>query len=92
MYDLTYRSRFVKVIKGLDQAIQKKIIQELERLVVDPWRHPNIRHLNSSAPNAYRLRVGRWRILYVLIQKKSTIEVIDLFMKKSGQDYERRGF
>jgi mRNA-degrading endonuclease RelE of RelBE toxin-antitoxin system len=92
MHALVYRSRFLKGIKRLDRPTQAKLIEELERLAVDPWQHPNVRRLVGSVAEAYRLRVGRWRILYLLIQENRTIEVIDLFMKKSKTDYQRRSF
>lgn len=92
MFAVILRQRFVRTFKKLDRAVQQTITDELDRLARNPFHHPNIRRLAGTTVEAYRLRVGRWRILYFLIQNRETIEVIDLFMKKSSADYHRRLF
>lgn len=41
----------------------------------------------EGAPNGYRIRIGRWRILFVL--KNGEVDVTDIFLKQSRGDYRR---
>ncbi|MEK9165584.1 MAG: hypothetical protein AAB525_01855 [Patescibacteria group bacterium] len=38
----------------------------------------------------YRLRVSRWRIVYIPFTIDKIIEVQDIFLRKENDDYERR--
>jgi len=38
---------------------------------------------------SWRLRVGRWRILFALFDKEKRIEIVDIFLRK-GEDYKKR--
>lgn len=90
MYQLIFRTRFERVFKKLDKQTRQKIIIALELMAEDPFAFPNIRLIVSVKQQAYRLRIGRWRVLYFLISKDQVIEVVDLFMKKGHDDYQKR--
>jgi len=50
-------------------------------------------HSDSSIKNKgalYRLRVSRWRIVYILFTIDKIIEVQDIFLRKENDDYDRR--
>jgi len=42
----------------------------------------------EGAPNGYRIRIGRWRILFIL--KNGEVDVADIFLKKENGDYRQR--
>ena len=44
----------------------------------------------SGTKFGYRLRVGRWRVLFALFQKEKRIEIVDIFLKKGERDYLRK--
>ena len=90
VYQIIYQPRVERIFKKMDKDVQALILSELERLAHSPLRHPNIRRLEGISEPGFRLRVGRWRVLYLLFHPGQTIEVIDVFMKKSGADYRRR--
>ncbi|MFH1631428.1 MAG: type II toxin-antitoxin system RelE/ParE family toxin [bacterium] len=90
MFEIIFRTRFERIFKKLGRNDQKLIISELEKLAENPLTHPNVRHISNVAQRAYRIRIGRWRVLYFVLTKSKIIEVIDLFMKKSDADYKRR--
>lgn len=90
MYDIVFRTRFERTFKKLDAKTQAELLTAVASLADDPYAHPNIRKIAGVRQHAFRLRVGRWRILYFIITKKHTIEVIDLFIKKSNSDYTKR--
>ncbi len=89
MYELFFRTRFERTFKKLDKKIQSKILDTIETLVDNPLDHPHIRKIAGVRQHAYRLRVGRWRVLYLVIKKDNVIEIIDLFLKKSESDYRK---
>jgi mRNA-degrading endonuclease RelE of RelBE toxin-antitoxin system len=87
MYKVVFRTRFERLFKKLDKQTQKIILDEIETLASNPFTHPQIRKIAGVAQNAYRLRVGRWRVLYFILSQQQILEVVDLFMKKSRSDY-----
>ncbi len=90
MYQVKVRARFERAIKKLDKELQRMIIHEIEILAEDPFAHQNVRKIGGTDKPFYRLRIGRWRVLYILITKDRIIEVIDLFLKQSDNDYKKR--
>ena len=48
---------------------------------------PHTKKLGGAA-NGFRIRIGRWRILFTL--KDGEIEIADIFMKKERGDYRRK--
>ena len=89
MYEIIFHSRFEKVFRKLDHKNQERILKELEKLAGDPFVHQNIRMIVGVRQKAFRLRVGRWRVIYLIITKKKIVEVLDLFIRKGRQDYKR---
>ncbi len=90
VYQITYQPHVQRLFKKMDKSTQVEILSELERLAQDPLHHPHIKRLAGISEPGFRLRVGRWRVLYLLFHTNQIIEVIDIFMKKSGTDYRRR--
>mgnify|MGYP001568670012 CR=1 FL=1 len=85
--NLVFRKRFEKVFSKLDKKIQQQVVDELKVLVKNPLGHQQVKKIVGTNIG-YRLRVGRWRILFVF--ENNIIDVIDLFMEKSKKDYEVR--
>ncbi|MBI4599158.1 type II toxin-antitoxin system RelE/ParE family toxin [Candidatus Uhrbacteria bacterium] len=61
----------------------------MERLAADPFASPHVRKIAGVTYPAYRLRVGRWHVLYLLITEDKTIEAIELFLKTSQKEYRK---
>jgi mRNA-degrading endonuclease RelE of RelBE toxin-antitoxin system len=87
MYQVVFRSRAVRTLKKLDRAAQAAILKALNQLAKNPFVHPNVRKLSGTEVDAFRLRVGRWRILYFIMRDDRVLEVVEIFMKKSPADY-----
>lgn len=90
MYEIVFWKRFTRAFKKIDAETQKQILDALERISADPFRDKDVRALAGTKEPYFRLRVSRWRIMYLIIHDDKTIEVVDLFMKKSDADYRRR--
>lgn len=76
-----------RAFRGVPDGIQQHIIEELESLAADDLWYRRVRKLHG-VESQYRLRIGRWRVLFLLTGNE--IEILDVFMKKGKEDYRRR--
>lgn len=90
MYSVFLRPHARRALKKLQKTEQIEITQALELLAENPFASPNVDRIEGSRDPAFRLRVGRYRALYILITSNHTIEVIDVFLKTGNQDYRQR--
>ena len=85
MYKVLVSSTFQKQFNALSKNVQKHIKSGLKELEKDPIRArsgADITPLSVTKPQKHRLRVGEYRIIY-LIQNK-TVRVIELFKRGRG--------
>lgn len=87
MYKVVFTSRFERTFKKLDKLTQQMILDAVAPLAQDPFGSAQIKKIVGVKQNAFRLRIGRWRVLYVVFTKQETLEVVDLFMRKGRDDY-----
>lgn len=87
MYKVVFRTRFERIFKKLDRQIQIFLLEEIEKLAAAPFDHKQVRAIVGVRQKAFRLRVGRWRILYIVLTREQVLEVIDLFLRQGGGDY-----
>ncbi len=55
-----------KYYRRLDRNTRHRIYRALKELeeMEDPFHHPNVRQLIGKLAGDYRLRVGKWRVLF----------------------------
>lgn len=87
MFRIFFSSHGTRAFENVPQDVKDEIIQELESVADDALWYRRVKKLRGSE-NRYRLRVGRWRILFLLGGKD--MEVRDVFLKKGKEDYRRR--
>ena len=65
MYKVRYHKRVVKFLQSQPLAVRQKIVETFDTLKAQPHDHRNfdIKPLKGFE-NAYRLRIGKYRILY----------------------------
>ena len=80
MYVIRYTSSAAKALKKAPTAMAQRIRAALEALALDPFDAPNIKKL--TARDGYRLRVGIWRVLYVLENGALIILVLEIGDRK----------
>lgn len=51
-----------------------RIRRRLDDLVEDPWATPNVKKLTNHP--GFRLRVGDWRVVYLLREERLIVQVI----------------
>jgi mRNA-degrading endonuclease RelE of RelBE toxin-antitoxin system len=69
--------------------LKQKFYTEFERLSANPFKHQNVKKIRNTE-FGYRLRIGRWRILFALFSKEKQIEIVDIFLKKGRENYFKR--
>ena len=87
MFRVFFSSHAERVFAAIAREEQLRIVGELGRLAQNSTWHRRVKKLRGSE-NRYRLRAGRWRILFTL--RANEIEVADIFLKKGKSDYRRR--
>ncbi len=96
LFDVIFTKAFLRDLKSLQQSERRKLVQHLtflgEELKVDPVQarpRVDIKLISSKAEGIYRMRIGRYRLIYELDEKNKTVHVTKLFHRKKG--YGRLG-
>lgn len=80
-YKLQFSSGFDKQLKKLHQQDKKRVIAEIEKLAVEPFpKGKKVKHLVGSS--AWRLRVGKIRVIYLVDDKGNAIYFEDVAYRK----------
>ena len=85
MYRVLVSSTFQKEYGHLEPESQSRIRNALEQLAEDPFTsrtHTDMKALNDTEPEKYRLIIGRFRVVYAVFENE--IRVIELFSRKRG--------
>ena len=89
MFRVYFTSRSDKELAELPQELKQRIYNELKVLSENPFLHPQVRKVEGTK-FGYRLRLGRWRVLFSLFSDEKRIEIVDIFLKKGREDYKKR--
>ena len=89
MYRVIIKPRAEREFAQLPNELKKKFYREFRKLSDNPFAHPQVKSFKGTK-FGYRLRLGRWRILFALFSKEKRIEVVDIFLKKGKEDYDKR--
>lgn len=65
-----------KFIDSLDNKTRARLKEKLKQLRLNPFAMPGVKKLTNCGTVAYRLRLGKIRIIYVV--EKENIEIIDI--------------
>jgi len=91
MFQVSFTHRADKEFAELPQKIKQKLYTEIKKLSENPFSHRQVRKI-EGIKMGYRLRLGRWRILFALFSKEKRIEIVDTFLKKGKEDYNKRKY
>ncbi|MDO8435906.1 MAG: hypothetical protein Q7S82_00775 [bacterium] len=89
MFQVLFSSRAEREFDKLSAALKQEFYIEFKKLSENPFLHPQVRKIEGTK-FGYRLRLGRWRILFAFFQKEKRIEIVDIFLKKGRGDYRKR--
>lgn len=74
MWTLEFSRDAAKVLIRMPRDQSRLIRRRLDELARDPFASPNVRKLTQHP--GYRLRVGDWRVVYLLVEDRIVIHVI----------------
>ena len=76
-FEIELSSRAYRFLKNIDKTIYNRIIKKLEELSEDP-SPPHAKKVAGRKEKAFRVRVGDYRILYVVYFDKETILILNM--------------
>lgn len=89
MTEVFFRPRALRSLEKLLSKKEREKLNELINQLVQGVFPPVAKKLKGME-NSYRLRIGRWRVLFMFFVLEKRIEIVDIFMEKGGKDYKRR--
>lgn len=81
-YNVEWKSSAIKELKKLPKPIIDRVVLAVKSLASDP-RPNGVRKLTGSEC-AYRIRVGEYRVVYNIFDKKLIIEIIKVRDRKDA--------
>ncbi|GAB5464892.1 MAG: type II toxin-antitoxin system RelE/ParE family toxin [Candidatus Kapaibacteriales bacterium] len=79
MYEIYFTKRAAKEYKALDATITNRVDVALSNLSINPRREGSIKLKNRFG---YRIRVGKYRVIYDILDDVLVIEVIKIAHRK----------
>lgn len=80
MYSVHYSLAALKALRKAPGAAAVRIRTRLTELAQAPFSAPNVKKLTDHP--GYRLRVGDWRVIYLLQNEELIIQVIQIAQRK----------
>lgn len=75
MYSIDYSKAARKAMKSMPRNIASLVMAKIEALAIDPYSpNNNVRKLTKHP--GYRLRVGDWRVVYLIHEQALVITVV----------------
>ncbi len=80
MYDLRFSQAALKSLKKAPREIALRINAKLKELSEDPFASTAVKKLTGHP--GYRLRIGDWRVLYLVEKRRLVIHVVEVAPRK----------
>ena len=77
MYTVAYSNQAIKFLKSSEKIILQRLMNKIEELQMDPFGH-DTKSVEGYKEKLYRVRVGDYRILYVVEETTKTLEIIKI--------------
>lgn len=80
MYEIEFSKHFIKQIDKLPQSVVKRFYDDLKSISENPLPSNHLVDAKKlqGQTNQYRLRVGKYRFLYTIIDEKIIVYFYDL--------------
>jgi mRNA interferase RelE/StbE len=79
-YHIEITTSAERALKKVEQKYSKKVNERINRLRDDPRHHGSIKM--SGYEHTYRTRVGKYRIVYEIYDKKVLVVVVNVDQRK----------
>jgi len=78
MYKISYHKRVIKFLEKQDLKFRNQVLNIFDKISADPYACEfDIKPLKITTKNSYRLRVGKYRFIYEIVDSHLIIKVID---------------
>ena len=84
MYKITFSKQAYKVLRKIPRDVSTKIGRKIKELALKPAKMRNVKKLTEHP--GYRLRIGDWRVLYIVDEEERIIHIIKI--KTRGEIYK----
>lgn len=84
MWSIEFSRDAVKALMRMPRDQAFRIRRRIDELARDPYNAPNVKKLTDHP--GFRMRVGDWRVVYLLIEERVVIHVIRIAPR--GEAYE----
>ena len=78
MWQVIYRKKSRKLLDRLPERQRRRIENAIEKLRENPFYRDDLDTKKLEASENWRLRVGDWRIIYYLYERRLMIEIIEI--------------
>ncbi|MDC9714464.1 MAG: type II toxin-antitoxin system RelE/ParE family toxin [Gammaproteobacteria bacterium] len=85
-YEIKIKTSAEKELRKIPQEYLVRIVAEIGALSENPFPHNSIK---LSGQDKYRLRVGKYRVLYSINKKILTIFIVKVAHRKSAYNIEK---
>ena len=85
MLEIEFGSPAKRFLKKCDKPLRRRLIEKIEKLRVEPFPPDVKRVKGKKGHNVFRVRVGDYRIQYVILIKRNQLFVTDI--DKRGRAY-----
>jgi mRNA-degrading endonuclease RelE of RelBE toxin-antitoxin system len=96
-YRIIYGTDYLKDLKNIVKNGDKKIVNKseniIEKLKIDPHKKRsgvNIKLISSRKDAVYRVRIGKYRMVYEIDEAEKKIFLTMIFLKTSDKNYKKR--
>ena len=76
-FNLAFATPAQKFLKRAEKVLYDRILEKLKKLEVEPFP-PDAKRVMGRQEKVFRVRVGDYRILYVVYFERATILVADI--------------
>ena len=77
MYTIRFDKPAEKFIENADKKLAKRILDRIEELKDNPFPRESLK-VKGYQENVYRIRVGKYRILYIVFRNQSLISITEI--------------
>ncbi len=76
-FEVHLSNRAKKFLRNSSKALRDRIINKLEKLADDPFP-PDAKRVLGQKEKVFRVRVGGYRILYVVFLEKNAVLIVNI--------------
>ncbi len=85
MFSIDFSSSAERFLKKIDKMTAKRIIERIEKLGADPFPK-DVKRVVNSEEKVFRIRVGDYRIQYLVIYSDNKIFITDIDKRERAYD------